>query len=216
MEQLAKMADSLKAFGQRQDKILDETKAFEGARAQAGGKLTRAQGADVRALGRVQTGLKEETEALIKDLAGAPVFALTLKRAIQGMQAAAGRLQAIKTDEDTQRAEAAAAKRFKQLLEALKPDPAKPGGGPPGGGGGGDGPAGGGDGIPTVAQVKMLKALQEEVNERTGYLDELRTRNKTLTEAQRDELNRLQDDQHTIADLARDLTQPKRDDAEED
>ena len=114
--------------------------------------------------------------------------------------------------------EAAAAKRFKQLLDALKPDPSKPGGGGQGGDGGdgGDGPKGGGDGIPTVAQVKMLKALQEEVNERTGYLDNLRIQKKTLSEAQQDELSRLQDDQHTIADLARDLTQPKRDDGEED
>ena len=62
----------------------------------------------------------------------------------------------------------------------------------------------------------MLKALQQEVNERTGFLDDLRARNKTLTEAQQAELDRLQEDQRTIADLARDLTQPKRDDAEED
>jgi hypothetical protein len=219
MEQLAKMADSLKAFSQRQDKVLEETQAFEKARELAGGKLTRAQGADVRALGRVQTGLKEETDALTEQLAGAPVFALALKRAAEGMQTASRRLQALKTDADTQRAEAAAAKRFKQLLDALKPDPSKPGGG--GGGSGGDGGDGGGgpkggDGIPTIAQVKMLKALQQEVNERTDDLDKLRIRRITLSEAQQDELNRLQDDQHTIADLARDLTQPKRDDGEED
>lgn len=216
MEQLAKMADSLKAFGQRQDKILEETKDFEKARLEAQGKLTRAQGADVRGLARVQNGLKEETTALTEQLAGAPVFALTLKRAVEGMQTAAQRLQTIKTDEDTQRAEAAAARRFKQLLDALKPDPPKPGGGG-GNGPDGDGPSPRpGDGIPTSAQVKMLKALQEEVNERTEFLDDLKARKKTLTDAQQEELDRLQDDQSTIADLARDLTQPKRDDGEEE
>ena len=62
---------------------------------------------------------------LTRRLEGAPVFALTLKRAVEGMEVAAQRLQTVKTDEDTQRAERAAAKRFKQLIDALKPDPAK-------------------------------------------------------------------------------------------
>ncbi len=61
----------------------------------------------------------------------------------------------------------------------------------------------------------MLKALQEEINERTEYYDELRRRGKTLTPEQDAELERLQTDQGTLADLVRDLTKPKKDDAEE-
>ena len=61
----------------------------------------------------------------------------------------------------------------------------------------------------------MLKALQEEINERTEYFDELRRRKKELTPEQNAELERLQDDQGTLADLARDLTRPKKDDGED-
>jgi hypothetical protein len=62
----------------------------------------------------------------------------------------------------------------------------------------------------------MLKALQQELNERTEYFDELKRRGKTLTEEQTAELDRLHDDQGTLADLVRDLTKPKSDVAEDD
>jgi hypothetical protein len=61
----------------------------------------------------------------------------------------------------------------------------------------------------------MLKALQEEINERTEYFDEQKRRGKQLTQEQTAELDRLHDDQGTLADLVRDLTRPKTDDAEE-
>ena len=61
----------------------------------------------------------------------------------------------------------------------------------------------------------MLKALQEEINERTDYFDELRRRKKEFTAEQTAEIERLQGDQGTLADLARDLTRPKKDDAED-
>jgi hypothetical protein len=61
----------------------------------------------------------------------------------------------------------------------------------------------------------MLKSLQEELNERTDFYEELRRRKKELTPEQIAELDRLQADQGTLADLARDLTRPKRDDGEE-
>ncbi|MBX6312506.1 MAG: DUF4175 domain-containing protein [Isosphaeraceae bacterium] len=215
MEQLSKMADSLKALGERQDKIVEETADYQ-AKQTDGKKLTRAQQAGVRGLARTQDVVKDETEDLASRLDQAPVFALTLKRAAESMAEAARRLQDLKTDADTQRAEKSAANRFKQLQEALKPDKAKGnrGQGNPGGGGGGGG--GGGDGITTAAQIKLLKALQEELNDRTEELDQLRHRPEGLKPEQEAELARLQDDQRNIADLARDLTKPKRDDGEED
>jgi hypothetical protein len=61
----------------------------------------------------------------------------------------------------------------------------------------------------------MLKALQEEINERTEYFDELARRNKELTPEQTAERDRLHEDQGALADLVRDLTRPKKDDGEE-
>ena len=135
MEQLAKMGDQLKSLAERQDKVVSETVGYEAARAEKGGKLSIAQRTGIRNLGRVQAGLKDETDELTERLAGAPVFELTLKRAAEAMQTTAERLQTLKTDEETLRAARASANRFKQLLEALKPDKPKEGG-PQGGGGG--------------------------------------------------------------------------------
>lgn len=219
MEQLARMGDHLISLAQRQDKVVTDTVEFDKLRGGKADKLTLGQRKSVMSLGRIQAGLQEETGELIEKLEGAPVFALTLKRASEGMGTAAERLQALKTDDETQRAAKAAANRFKQLLDSLKADRAK-GGGQQNQGQGGDGQPGGnsgepGDGIPAAAQVKMLKALQEEINERTEFFDELKRRKKTLTPAQTAELNRLETDQGTLADLVRDLTRPRQDDGEE-
>jgi hypothetical protein len=61
----------------------------------------------------------------------------------------------------------------------------------------------------------MLRTLQQEINERTESLDELRRRNQGLTPEQTKEADRLAADQGALADLVRDLTRPKRDDGEE-
>ncbi len=74
---------------------------------------------------------------------------------------------------------------------------------------------GNGDGIPATAQLKMLKSLQQEINERTEALDELQRRNQKLTPEQAAELKRIGEEQGTLADLVRDMTRPKRDDGEE-
>ncbi len=80
------------------------------------------------------------------------------------MDEAAQRLLTLKTDEDTQRAAREAARRFgttDQRTQARQTQDEGPG---PTRGGRGPRPRGGGDGIPPAAQVKMLKALQEEIN----------------------------------------------------
>ncbi len=218
MEQIAKMADALKSVGERQNKMVEETTRYEKSRAEGGGKLTLAQRTGVRELGRVQLGLKDEVAELTDRLGeGAPVFGLTLKKAARSMEDAAQRLQALKTDDPTVRAEKLAAGRFGQLIDSLKPDKAK-GGQQPGGGEGGagqGGPKGGGDGIPASAQIKMLRSLQQEINERTDTFDELSRRQKELDPEQTAERDKLHEDQGALADLVRDLTRPKKDDGEE-
>jgi hypothetical protein len=216
MEQLVRMGDRLKGLAERQAKVVSETSSFEAMRQKNDGKLTIAQRTGVRGLGKVQSGLKEETAELIENLDGAPVFSLTLKRATTSMENAAKRLAELKTDGLTEQAAKAASDRFKQLLESLKSDAAGGGqGGGGGGGGGGAGGNGGGDGIPATAQLKMLKSLQQEINDRTEALDEIQRRNKKLTPDQATELRQIGEEQGVLADLVRDMTRPKRDDGEE-
>jgi hypothetical protein len=131
------------------------------------------------------------------------------------MDQAAKRLQEIKTDGLTSQAAKAASDRFKQLLEALRADRGGQGG--QGGGGGGGGGAGGEnpDGIPATAQLKMLKALQQEINDKTEALEETRRREGRLSPEQTAEGERLAEEQGVLADLVRDMTRPRRDDGEE-
>ncbi len=217
-EQIAKMGDSLKSLSERQQKLVDEIKGYEKSRTDAGGKLTDAQRAGVLDLSRVERAMKDETDELTEKLDGAPIFSLILKRVAATMDDATKRLQARKTDEDTQRIAQSSADRFKQLVASLKPDPPKNGGqqqgdSPPGG----DQPGGGsqGDGIPAAAQLRMLRTLQQEINDRTEFFDELKRRNKAFTPEQDDEIAKLQTDQGTLADLVRDMSKPKKSDAEQ-
>ncbi len=222
VEQLARMGDRLKSLAERQEKVVTETASYESLRQKATGRLTIAQRAGVKGLGQVQAGLKEETGEMIENLEGAPVFALTLRRASESMGRAADGLLDLKTDKTTEEAARAASDRFKQLLESLSADGAGAGGGGGagggqggGGGGGGGGNRGNGDGIPATAQLKMLKSLQKEINDRTEAFDELRRRNKAFTPEQNREVQRLGEEQGVLADLVRDLTRPRRDDGEE-
>ena len=183
------------------------------------GKLTIAQRAGVKGLGQVQSGLKEETAELIENLEGAPVFALTLRRASKSMEDSR---QAARRDQDRQDRpskpprpppidSSSSSNRSRPMrrpvkvavaaVEAVAAAVAANGGN--------------GDGIPATAQLKMLKSLQQEINERTEALDELQRRNQKLTPEQTAELKRLGEEQGTLADLVRDMTRPKRDDGEE-
>jgi chromosome segregation ATPase len=219
VEQLARMGDQLKSLAERQEKIVSETASYEAQRRKNNDRLTLGQRASIKGLGEVQSGLKDETGELIEKLDGAPVFALTLRRASQSMEVVAKRLQETKTDKSTEDAARSASDRFKQLVESLKADAAGGGQGGGGGGGGGGAGAGGangnGDGIPPTAQLKLLKTLQQEINDRTEALDEKKRRNQKLSPEQTTEIQQLGEEQGVLADLVRDMTRPKRDDGEE-
>jgi hypothetical protein len=220
MEQLSKIKDNLLGLSDRQAKMAVEITEYDTAKAAKG--LTLAQRAGVRSLGRVQEALKDETDELTERLDAAPAFALQLKKAANQMGDAAKKLQGIQTDMETQKVAQSAHKKVKQLIDALNPnsdeeqkDGQKPS--PPGGQPGQPGlqPRNRGDGISLAAQLRVLKSLQVEINDRTEAIDEIKTRKKSLTADQQAELEGLSDDQRKIADLARDLTKPKKSDGEQ-
>ncbi len=124
VEQLARMGDQLKSLAERQDKMVVDTKSYEERRIKDG-KLTPAQQRGIRGLGEIQSGLKDETGELAEKLDGAPVVALTLRRASDNMETAAKRLHEIKTDQETEQAERSASDRFKKLLDSLKVEPGR-------------------------------------------------------------------------------------------
>src|SRR6187455_1101969 len=114
------------------------------------------------------------------------------------MERAAMRLDERLTDGETIDRETAAKNRFADLIGALDTEKDKAPNKKPEAGGEGGRPANAGpqtDGIPHLAQLKMLKTLQEDLIRRTEDLDRLRLENGELTQDQTLELELLAGEQ---------------------
>lgn len=217
-EQFAKMSDLIKSLAERQSKMVEETVGYDKKKSDTG-SLSLPQKAGVRNLGLIEDGLKQETVELAQRMDdGVPVFSLILKKAADSMGKASDSLQLLETGKPTQASEKSAAERLQQLIDSLQPDKPKDGeqqqqqqqqGGEQQQGGQQEG-----DGIPTVAQLKMLKRLQTEINNRTGEYDKIEKGGQKLTLEQKTDLESLKTEQGRLADLLRDLSKPKRSDGE--
>ena len=215
-EQFAKMSDLIKSLAERQSKMVEETVGYDKKKSDTG-SLSLPQKAGVRNLGLIEDGLKQETVELAQRMDdGVPVFSLILKKAADSMGKASDSLQQLETGKPTQASEKSAAERLQQLIDSLQPDKPKDGeqqqqqqGGEQQQGGQQEG-----DGIPTVAQLKMLKRLQTEINNRTGEYDKMVNGGQKLTLEQKTDLESLKTEQGRLADLLRDLSKPKRSDGE--
>lgn len=217
-EQFAKMSDLIKSLAERQSKMIEETVGYDRKKADKG-SLTMPQKAGVRGLAFVEDGLKQETVELAERMDdGVPVFSLVLKKAADSMGKASNSLQQLETGQPTQTAEKSAAERLQQLVDSLQPDKPKDGQQqqqPQQQGEQQQQQQQEGDGIPNLAQLKMIKRLQSEINSRTGAYDKMVQDGVKLTADQSADLESLKTDQGRLADLLRDLSKPKRSDGED-
>ncbi|HEV2969910.1 MAG TPA: hypothetical protein VGY55_07965 [Pirellulales bacterium] len=202
-EQLARLDDNLKGLVDRQRHANDETARLEKLRADQG-QSTRAQSQTLHDLSRDQRGLADETAQLGEKLAGAEAFQFVLDAASQEMTSVADRLQDRDTGSATQQLEQDALSRLKQLVEAMKED--KPAGGDPQAGTSGQGGSGDpansqqGNTIRTMAELRLIRQMQEDVNRRTQRLTEA-VGDRHATDDQRAEFSRLAKEQGRLADL---------------
>jgi hypothetical protein len=209
LEQMARLEQTVQAAHRRQEKVLEETLRLDQL-ARDQGRLTRAQTATLHTVARDQELLRNELLDLSKTLVGADVFNLALSGASAEMGRAAALLNRRRTDARAQQAEQNALKRLGQLLEALKPEepgdePADPGSGQ-GGAQGAQRPPG--SGLQTLVELKLLKLLQQEVNQRTQTLEAAFGRTEGVTDEARREYDQLSDEQGRLADLLWDLIAP--------
>lgn len=212
LEQLAKMEQALESLRDRQQAALGETARLEGLR-QSSGQLTRAQAQSVLVAAQNQSDLATESLALAKRLSAAEAFALALDGASREMSSAAALLRKQDTGATTSGRQQLAVRRLEQLLAALSPDSsedsAQSQGAGGGGAGGGAGAGGQGEQIADVAQLKLLRLMQEELNERTLALARTGAAPERLTPAQREEFAWLGEQQGKLADVVRNLAQPE-------
>jgi len=217
-EELGRLEESLKHLRGRQEGILAETQRL--GQLQEQGELTRAQAANLGGLAREQGLLQAETGQLGDKLGGAGAFQLTLSRAAGSMGQAAALLSHYQVGAPAQEAEKEALGRLDLLLQALKKEPASEAGS---GGAGGTGGAGGGAGqggnpaaFQILAELKLLRLLQEELNLRTAELQKALKTPDALTAEQRRQYAALSEEQGRLADLTAQLLQVEQEAAEED
>ena len=216
MEQLAKIEDSILSLRSRQQGVLDETVRLDKLRAERG-RFTRAQAASLRALARGQEALENETRNVAEKIKAAKAFELALSGAADQMRSAHSMLAKRDTGDSTQLLEQTAEARLAMLLEALKPDRGKPGENQQGGsGGGGQGGAAPGGGISNVAQLKLIKLMQQQINLQTDDLARSIDSQQPLAAEQQNRLAMLSEEQRRLADLVLDLSRPTADNPEDD
>lgn len=214
-EQMGRLGQELDGLARRQQAALNTTVELEGQRQQQEGRWTRAQLSSLGTLAREQREIATEAAALADKLASAPAFALGLRGALRELDRAARGLDRQETGPPTQQSERNALVRLQQMQEALKreegrePDdqqqnpPGQNNQQPPS------------DAPERLAELKLLKLMQEEIHRRTVELEEARLRAGTLTEEQTDSLRQLAEEQGRLATMLGELS-GRRGDADAD
>ncbi len=215
MEQQSRLQDTIKHLYGQEEEIAKETREF--AALERGGELTRAQTSGVLELAHQQDLLRDETGRVVQSLDAANVFRLALETVAAPMARAVALLQQRQTGPATQQAEQGVIDRLKLILTAMEAeepgkveekDPGKgPGGGDPGNQQGND-RNGVPNGVLPLAQLKLLKLLQENLNLRTTQLRQQEAAGKPAAEL-RDEYARLSEEQGRLAELTFQLLRPQ-------
>jgi hypothetical protein len=225
-EQLVRVGDVLGRLRDRQQGHIDEAKRIQDEVLKRSA-WTRGLRASMGKLGENQTGLADETASVAKkDLNAAPVFARLVERVARSMAAAGKRAAEVPTlpvkaetlpDAELLREQGRAIRMLDQLLSAVKemqedPKPLSRGGGGGGdeGGDGGDGGGGpmGDDSLPPPAQLRLLRAMQKEVNDRTVGFREKHPDLEKLDPKAKAELQEIRREQQEVADLLERLVRP--------
>jgi hypothetical protein len=207
-EQLTRLQDMIVGLRDRQAATLNETQRLDEAR-RTSGAWNRGQLQSLAETATTQENLAREANVLAGRLSGAQAFTLAMRGAGSDMQDAAARLRKQESGRSTVEKQQRALSRLGQLLSALEPDQEDIDAAVPQDDAGGGGAAGGeearGEQIPDVAQLKLIKLMQVDLNDRTQALS------KSLGQAQVDsqdvaeELSRLSEEQGRLADAIRNL-----------
>lgn len=209
-EQLLKLQDELRGLAVRQTGVFDEVKRLDGLRDEEG-KLSRAKSRTLKQTADTERELATVVEGLAKRMESVEALALTLRKLNGRMADVAGKLEELHTDEPVQHSLQAIADQIQRLLtvmdssasgdnQAERPNaeetqqpPEKQAAGPPG------------DVITLIAQLELLKDLQEDCRQRTQEIQQARGETAELTAEQTAELESLERDQTQLTDLARNL-----------
>jgi hypothetical protein len=191
-----------------QKRVLANTDRLD--RERGGNPLDDAQRQQVAELAALERQLADEAHVHSELISGLRVFGQALARAIDDLESAAEELQSEATGDATQRAERQALERFEQITWALEQTAAQAQQPPPPGQPGNAG-AGGQQPRPLfdLFEVKLLRALQVDLNERTAEFEQQTSADPPETAQDRDSHDReaeaIAAEQTRLAELAAEL-----------
>jgi hypothetical protein len=207
-EMMARLQQQIGSLATRQQGLLEATSELHSLRRDAESPFTEAQLASLRDLARAQHTLGEETLNLTAHALQSRVFAEGLRGAATEMQHAAHGLDQQQTGTPTERHQRHAIARLKHLIQALERDEPS------------DEPTEeavqsdedppdqqGEDAIQRLAELKLLRLLQIEVNQQTAELGELLERGAQRPETLWNRLQELAVEQGRLADMILDMVQ---------
>jgi hypothetical protein len=218
-EQISRLADLIRPLKERQDALNADTSRFQ-ENIQRQGNWTRALRSDFIRKADAQDGLAADTkEVAERRLSKAPVFARLMRRSSEAMTAASDRMNTVARepidpkelpDADTGRSQQMAQRRLTQVVDALKEAVEKLEQARGVGDSGEEEPQADrpSDGIPPVAQLKLLRDLQKDINQRTETLKKDYPDLKKLPEKARSVLESIRKDQQDVAELIDELNRP--------
>jgi hypothetical protein len=212
LDELARLEDAAKQLHAQQQKVLDDTLRYEALR-QANGGLKRSDATGLKDdVARPQRTLQRDAARWAENLAAAGAFHLALSAAARDMGAAADLLDNRDTGAAAQQFERSALARLALLIEALKPEkkpdendepPPKP-----------DGQTQ--RGVQSLAELKLLRLLQQQVNDRTRQLQETVVKAGSVNEEQRRQYQELAAEQERLVELVDTMITTEPDGPEEE
>jgi hypothetical protein len=199
-EQLARVEQLIAGVASRQKNVILETTRLEGRRDSDGDLEASEQGA-LKSAASEQRLLADEVDQLRPRFAAAVAFELALETAAQSMRRAGVLLARGQTDEAVLDAERQGLLHLEQILKVLRDEETQPASSAPQGQPNGEQQARQEDSNGSLAEIKLLKSMQEAINARTAELETRRSRQGALTTQQQQELDSLARQQGRLADM---------------
>ena len=211
-ELIEKIASRLEGMLARQNGIIVSLKQLDEEREAAGGAWSRRLLKPLTNIAEVQRNLAQETRSAAEAVKVVEVLEMALTGAAGYMERAANRIDERDAGVGTLAIQQLAAKRFLDMLEALKQDKSNPQDAQQP-----NGPDGGepkpnadaepqGDAITLIAQLKVMRALQADLIARVKLIHVEKAAAGQLTADHEKELAEIADAQSRLADLAREMT----------
>ena len=204
-ELMDNITDHLTALRDRQNALVLETRRLD-SEYRKRGSWSRTLLKSLRNLSTVQKNLETETQSAVEQVQVVDILSLALRGAARSMGRAAENLAARNTDQQTVRWQTHAIQRFDDILRAFE-KPRTPNTQPQPGQQQeslSSGPQG--EQIAVLSQLRIVRALQADLNSRYDRIRLARDETGTLTEEHRTELMAIADEQAQLADLIRELT----------